>query len=178
MKLISFFSLGRSLRESKDQFGTYNLEAANSIPKFEPSQRTLALDALPATQASEPREMPASPLERVGAGAGNAWKTMVRNLVGPDKTRRRPAVHGQIELNLDQVTVVRNDLSDADIELVARNSKAARRAPETAFDGRQPGGWMRLTQRLFRSSKDPFAGQAAASSAYCAKRTHELIART
>jgi hypothetical protein len=174
MKLIRFLTLGRSLKESKDQLGMYRLEPSNSIPKFEPAQRTLALDAAPEAQAPQP----ASPLERVGAGAGNAWNTMVRNLVGGDKTRRRTSVHRQTELNLDHVTVIRNDLNETDMDLVARNSKASKRAPEAAFDGRQASGWMRLTQRLFRSHKDPFGGAAPGSSGYSAKRTRELIART
>ena len=197
MSMIQFLSLGQSLKESKDRTGAYKLEISHILPKFEPAQRSLAFETgapfAKSTQASSVSVADASlmagrqtglsasprlPVARADAASGNAWKTMMRNLVGGSSPRRKSTVQGQIELNLEHVTVARNDLSDTDIEVVTRGSKAARRAPETSFDGRQASGWMRLTQRLFRSNKDPFSGPALGSSAYCVKQTHELISRT
>ena len=196
MSMIQFLSLGQSLKESKDRTGAYKLELSHIVPKFEPAQRSLALETgapfAKSTQASVSvadarlaagrqtglSASPRLPVARADAASGNAWKTMMRNLVGGSSPRRKSTVQGQIELNLEHVTVARNDLSDTDIEVVARGSKAVRRAPETSFDGRQASGWMRLTQRLFRSNKDPFSDSASGSSAYCVKQTHELISRT
>lgn len=157
----------------------YKLESG-SIPRFEAAQRTLALDAAPGGEPAAQTRVSAaeaSPLSAVGSGSGNAWKTMLRGLLGGDSARRRGAVQGQIELNLERVTVVRNDLNDADLEVVACGSGPARKAPEGTFEGRQTGGWMRLTQRLFRTNKDPFA-TSSSNSGYSAKQTRQLIART
>jgi hypothetical protein len=197
MNMIKFLSLGQSLKESKDRTGVYKLELSPIVPKFEPTQRSLALETgvpfAKSTRASSASvadarleagrqtglsASPRLPVARADDASGNAWKTMMRNLVGGSSPRRKSTVQGQIELNLEHVMVARNDLSDTDIEVVARGSKAARRAPETSFDGRQASGWMRLTQRLFSSNKDPFSDSASRSSAYCVKQTHELISRT
>lgn len=197
MNMIKFLSLGQSLKESKDRTGVYKLELSPIVPKFEPTQRSLALETgvpfAKSTRASSASvadarleagrqtglsASPRLPVARADDASGNAWKTMMRNLVGGSSPRRKSTVQGQIELNLEHVMVARNDLSDTDIEVVARGSKAARRVPETSFDGRQASGWMRLTQRLFSSNKDPFSDSASGSSAYCVKQTHELISRT
>ena len=77
--------------------------------------------------------------------------------VNPFKTAPKPARTGvQGELSLEKVKVVRNDLSDSDLELVALNErgKGKARLPRTPLFGGaaevKVGFWARLRTRLFR----------------------------
>ena len=174
MKIIQFLSMSKSLKETKDRLGAYKMEPANSIPNFDAAaQSTLALEGSAQGQAE-----PSRPLERAGSGAAAAWMTMLRNLAGSDKSRRRAVAPGQIELNLDRVTVVRNDLNDTDIDFVAPGSRAAKVESAPAASKTENGVWARWTHGVLGYKKDPFTGPPAQSSAYASKRTQELIAKT
>lgn len=174
MKIIQFLSMSKSLRAAKDRFGAYKMESANSIPKFDASaQSTLALDG-----SAQGQGAPERPLERVGSGAAAAWKTMLCNLTGSDKSRRRAAAPGQIELNLDRVTVVRNDLSDPDVDFVAPGSREAKKETAPLASKPENGAWSRWTHGVLGHGKDPFTNPPSQSSAYASKRTQELIAKT
>lgn len=77
--------------------------------------------------------------------------------VNPFKTAPKPARAGvQGELSLEKVKVVRNDLSDSDLELVALKEGGkgkAGRPGATPFGGvaeAKAGFWARLMTRLFR----------------------------
>lgn len=60
----------------------------------------------------------------------------------------------QSELCLDKVQVVRNDLSDADLEVVAAVAPVAPRAVKSAGHGETAGNaWGRLTTRMFGSTQ-------------------------
>ena len=175
MKFIKFLSISKSLKESKDRFGAYKMEPANSIPNFDAAaQRTLALEGSAPGQPAPDR-----PLERVGSGAAAAWKTMLHNLLGSDRSRRRAAAPGQIELNLDRVTVVRNELNETDIDFVAPGSRAAKTPSAPMVSKPEHGAWERWTQGVLGAKKDPFTNSSAdGSSAYTSKRTQDLIAKT
>ena len=174
MKFIKFLSISKALKETKDHFGAYKMEPANSIPHFdEAAQKSLALEG-----SAQAQPEPGRPLERAGSGAAAAWKTMLHNLMGSDKSRRRAVALGQIELNLDRVTVVRNELNDADIDFVAPGSRTAK--PRSASVDSKPENrtWDRWTHGVISGRKDPFASPSADNSAYTSKRTQELIAKT
>jgi hypothetical protein len=62
----------------------------------------------------------------------------------------------QGELSLDRVKVVRNDLSDSDLEIVPAKqpSRSAVPAPELAATvSSPPRAWGRVTSRLFGAGK-------------------------
>ena len=61
----------------------------------------------------------------------------------------------QAELSLDNVTVIRNDLTDADLQVVpvqtaGKSSRSSQPAQLTATGGQVNAYWERLTSRLFR----------------------------
>jgi hypothetical protein len=73
-------------------------------------------------------------------------------VVSPPKPVPTPI---QTELSLDKVKVVRNDLSDADLEVVPVTTAKgllgnSPPAQVTALRGRMNGSWNRLTARLFQ----------------------------
>ena len=68
----------------------------------------------------------------------------------------KPAVQG--ELSLDRIKVVRNDLSDADLEVVPAKAPSAVASPGPASllerkDGPAESGWGRATATLFGAGK-------------------------
>jgi len=68
----------------------------------------------------------------------------------------KPAVQG--ELSLDRIKVVRNDLSDADLEVVPAKVPSAAASPGPASrlerkDGPVESGWARATVSLFGTGK-------------------------
>ncbi|MBI3192682.1 MAG: hypothetical protein HYZ36_08450, partial [Pedosphaera parvula] len=72
----------------------------------------------------------------------------------------KPAVRRslvQTEMSLDTVRVMRNDLSDADLELVAapeiKPSEIMVEKPETTTGKAKATVWNRLTGKLFRLSQ-------------------------
>jgi hypothetical protein len=99
----------------------------------------------------------------VGKGADTAmnayplgrWTLKSNPFKSASKPGGPPVVQG--ELSLDKVKVVRNDLSDSDLELVAA-SKGAKAVAETgnvfagasAAAGAKPSWWARFRTRWFR----------------------------
>jgi hypothetical protein len=71
--------------------------------------------------------------------------------------RNRGSELVQGELSLEKVTVLRNDLSDSDLELVLKKRSQARKASATArpwstSEEQQP--WSKLASRLFEAGKE------------------------
>jgi hypothetical protein len=63
----------------------------------------------------------------------------------------KPPVQG--ELSLDRVKVMRNDLSDAGLELVAARTKPGPASVAVKTAGRAERVWGRVTSRLFPAGK-------------------------
>lgn len=159
MRPIELLTVGNSLRETKDHPHRYKLTERNLLPKFGAKQGAPApqMTVEEQTKKNMKTEMaevaPPAPARSSVSGAlgfpPGRW-TFQRN---PFATRAvtvavRPAV--QSELSLDAVKVVRNDLSDADLELVPLLKRAASSAPLVVS---KPHAitrmWERLTARLF-----------------------------
>ena len=98
---------------------------------------------------SEPIASSARPGFGIGAlaryaGKFKSWLALGRRPAGGRTRPRLAKPMVQCELSLERVRVVRNDLSDSDVEIVARSAPAAE-AVEKA-----PGGaWERVAERLF-----------------------------
>jgi len=90
----------------------------------------------------------------VSARRHRGWLNLLTfGLLGRGK-EQQPLV--QAELSLDRIKVVRNDLTDSDLELVIRKKKK-KVSPEEAQAGvepRPPQRWSRLTARLFEMGQE------------------------
>jgi hypothetical protein len=141
--------MGRSLKESKDQAGLYNLGPNAAIPHFGESRHAAAHAAKP-EDADDPT-----------AAASRAGSPFLSGVLRGAEARQR--------LSLDDVKVVRNDLSDSDCEVVAR-ARPAVTGRDATFEKREVAGWRRLTERLFHIGAAPAPAPTP--------RQSELIART
>lgn len=159
MSLIKFLRFTRSLRSGKDQEKSYAEGQDNLVPDFHRS------GSRPASVAEEPGRMSrarnaASDAPEARPGAGR-WRA---GLSGP-----RPALRADSkgQLSLEFVKVVRNDLSDADLELIparpvggaegSRRSSTEKVVVSSGSPAEMPAiepevsRWSRFTARLFRS---------------------------
>jgi hypothetical protein len=139
MSLLRLLSAGKSLVGLKDSTPQYRMGDPRAMPKFgsaaNPFRQKKEKDisavssepksskpvAAPPSPAATP--MPAKTIAAV-ASAKAGWRARLLSLWPkrrPKQTRvaplSRPAIQG--ELSLDRVKVMRNDLSDADLEIVA-----------------------------------------------------------
>lgn len=105
------------------------------------------------------------------------WKSMIKALFG---IRSKPVERRvQIELSLDRVTVVRNDLSDSDLEVVQRRPQSADTTPQMSFERRQTQSWMKLTKRLFQPGNGTAPAASARRSPFAASQpAPDLISRS
>ena len=82
-----------------------------------------------------------------------------RLLARPDRAAAKPAISHfskppvQGELSLDRVAVVRNDLSEADLEVVPAKPKAAADLMVAEPVGAVESIWKRATPRMFHAGK-------------------------
>lgn len=130
--------------------------AKSNLPPIQPAQPELR-PAAPASSKPEPKRTPAG-----------AWLKKVKKLnplaLLPTRQKSgsvarshalRPAVQG--ELSLDKVKVVRNDLSDTDLEIVpARNAmktQSGQPAAGAVMALDEETAWNRLTARFFRAEE-------------------------
>jgi hypothetical protein len=175
MSLLRLLTAGRSLVNIGDTETRYRLTSQRLLPQFgsgkNPFSGREAATAMPASAAEpspEPTAVPAngeSPsrakaLWLRAAARMSGWTEKLsgrfaRPNVKPTKPAvpqfSKPAVQG--ELSLDQVRVIRNDLSDADLEIVTARKKAAPAAVagEPARGGEGTLG--RVTARLLGAGK-------------------------
>jgi hypothetical protein len=148
MSLLRLLSAGRSLIGSNNEGIRYRMGEPGALPKFgaknpfRPKPSKPAVENLPAPKASlsSPVPNPAPASLAPARGAAAPFKTVaapswLKKLRGSFSWRRakaeprpvpqfgKPAVQG--ELSLDAVKVVRNDLSDADWEIVPAKPRAS-----------------------------------------------------
>jgi hypothetical protein len=129
----------------------------SGLPKFMAKQNPFRDQ--PASAVPEPEEAAV----KTAAGEKGCWYRNLAAKVGLQRSAaasapalaRPPASAGtptQCELSLDQVKVVRNDLSDTDFEVVARRGKKAERKPAPTADG-PDSAWGRVSLRIFGAGK-------------------------
>ena len=110
--------------------GTPNVQADPTVPQDEPKRASSQPACAPTHRQSDP--LPAGWLRRLaGMLSSMLWwrRTAAGNYPAPRLTK--PLVQG--DLSLDNIRVVRNDLSDADLEIVRAEAPEARPAAEPVF---------------------------------------------
>jgi hypothetical protein len=174
MSMMRLLSAGKSLVGLHDSGKQYRMSAPQALPKFGSGPnafRARSREAIPQTPAPEPRKsvaatpvaaakaaLPGAARERKGQGIPGDWFAKLRALVPRSQRASKPSpvrfssgpVQG--ELSLDNVKVLRNDLSDTDFEVVTKPAASARpEAAPTQTPGGQPGQqkiWNRVTTLL------------------------------
>ncbi len=165
MKTIELLAVTQSVKESKDGLSPYKMSREHLLPRFEAAAQSAPV-AAPETVAPAEPELPIAPAAS-GVSAAVVEPEKAKRFAGPattlrqalakknpfatSKPERRTPV--QTELLLEQVKVVRNDLNDSDLELVAASIARKTEAPVAPVPDRDKTFkgtvWNRLTARLF-----------------------------
>ena len=181
MSLMQLLAAGRSIQTIKDEPSRYKM-TQHLLPKFGPAVRaeTKMPDAIEAQShpvVAEPRAPVTQPEPQAkkknmnalhtlppapSRGASNAalmsafplgrWTRLRKNPFGTKSHRPGATAPVQGELRLDLVRPVRNDLSDADLEVVEAPEPVAAAQESTAgpsIDESNRFLWSRLTARIF-----------------------------
>jgi hypothetical protein len=172
MGLVKLLTVGRSLRRVRDQTHRYKL-LTDAMPTF-------GLDSgAPVGREADPPEEDFAMMEEqqatndamamnTDAGESSAKERSSAFLLArltykknPFRSSARPAPRGELqgELSLDKVKVVRNDLSDSDLELVeaSRPAKAVAvkgnvfAAPTPGVEAKRPSWFARLVSKVARA---------------------------
>jgi hypothetical protein len=133
MSLIRLLMVGQSVVREKHTLGRYQMAEEGFLPKFgSPTPLWSKASQDPIEGASQiDRGTEIIPVGRSGervAGA-MAWKIKAHEKAHhqrPGGSARRKEDLPAVEASLDNVTVVRNDLSDADLQVVARKGEDLR----------------------------------------------------
>lgn len=172
MGLMQLLTVGRSLSEARDRPHRFKL-LNGAMPTFghpkgmEGKQKGEWNAEEPGTEITERKTdseeqamktETAQTIEKTEKASGmNAyplgrWTLKGNPFKSSTKPARRPVVQG--ELSLDKVKVIRNDLSDSDLELVAAGKRAQKgnvfAVPGSAETTRL-SLWARVKDRLFRA---------------------------
>jgi hypothetical protein len=178
MSLFRLLSVGKSFGEAQDLKYRYRLSDQNALPKFAPAKRPISLTPAPKPQKMEtgylfkqesngpdaeqpkgsvtepPAYSVAPPASTVVTGVESRIETgglsrLLKNLPWPFARRKAAVAAVQTELQLKGITVVRNDLNDADLELVpAKLPEPAAKSGVVLKKPRLAGlAWSRLTAR-------------------------------
>jgi hypothetical protein len=164
MNPFSLLTKGHTFQGIRDRRGAYKLPTRSALPSFagpkgpsfaapqpapEPSQAALFEQAAPAAPAVVPPKseaaVPAVPLAAIKPAAAppapdGLWRRAANWCKELVSRRKRPAARAggvQTELALEKVTVVRNDLSEDDLEVVTVARKAG--LEETTREPAQTG---------------------------------------
>lgn len=145
MSLLRLLSAGKSLVGLKESTGRYHLPSTGALPKFEAKKnpfRSGATASRPSELNSEdeqpkPQQPAEQPDRKSDLGKSEAGRDQMRNVISKLRglwPRRKSGVKSspvrgaaplvQGELSLDRVKVVRNDLSDSDLEIVPAPSSS------------------------------------------------------
>jgi len=175
MSLLRLLATGKSLVSVCDTESRYRLTSQRLLPQFGPTRnpfRSPGKAELPAAGTTRhdaefgevsPKAGVGSPVRRLwprAAGLLSAWKEKPGVLIArPFGKAAKPAIPPfpkppvQGELSLDRVKVMRNDLSDAGLELVAARTKPVPASVAVETAGRAERVWGRVTSRLFPAGK-------------------------
>ena len=184
MSLLRLLTAGRSLIEFKDTPGTYQMNSQHLLPHFGPARNPFSSNATAsevpaigrvAVRQSHVQDCKASATAGKNTRAGTlrlraaslllAWRAKCqgwfRHAGGrPAKAAiprfTKPPVQG--ELSLERVRVVRNDLSDADLEVVPAGRSATHASPASARQSETSsslacGPWGRVANRILGAGK-------------------------
>ena len=129
MSLIRFLTATRSINGSHEKPTPYRLPEQNLLPKFgSPARgRTRAQEDLrkpDAKAAGGEMNLSATAQTKTRAMEGKRTWMFWRNWFAPKPQKAAAPV--QEEFALDEVRVVRNDLSDADLEVMTKTGKKAK----------------------------------------------------
>ena len=165
MSLKQLLPVGKSFLGMRDEKSPFEMPREGVLPifgnspRFQPKNEPSA--KLHQSQAEPPRQiaLPIDPPERrlaedeAPSGASpvskpkRSWLSRLTfGLLGKAPTEGNLV---QAELKLDKVRVVRNDLREADLELVIRKKKSPVFNPQHAPRARAEQGWSRMAARLF-----------------------------
>lgn len=130
----------------------------------------------------ETRPAPAPVLDRPAISPfakkrDNQWKTMIKELFFGRGHRRPNGSNVQGELALNNVTVVRNDLRETDLEVVPTRAQSFMASKPVVPPHKEARDWVRLTIGLIRPKKSEFYPSQGVASAAEQNRTPDLIAR-
>jgi hypothetical protein len=165
MRLVRLLVAGKSMVGLKDEESPYRVTQQRLLPKFgfekRPPGSSRGRASLPETARVSAGSVPAlaaAPRPRPSRSLAGKFA----ELFAWNKSKASPAVIAPVplrhaiqgELRLDRVKVVRNDLSDADLEIVrlrpAAPSKAAAAVAAAAVKASPSSpAWGRVTLRLF-----------------------------
>lgn len=162
MNTLKFLAVGSSLDSGRDVVGRYRVREASLLPRFDPDAESGAAPAIAPAAAPSwwrrilnllriPATSPAAnPAASIPGDLPNRSETRdlesgpeviaVASPVATPGPQTEDAVWGQVqkpvqhEFRFENVTVVCNDLHDADFEIVSR--PAGRRSPARAMDSR------------------------------------------
>jgi hypothetical protein len=186
MSLLRLLTTGKSLVGVRDKESPYRLTNQRLLPQFGPAKNPFSSSRESEPAQTEERSAPndaAPDAARNERGGTSVWRVMLaalrlraaallsgckgklNNILGRVRPKAvkpaiprftKPAVQG--ELSLDRIKVVRNDLSDADLEVVPAKAPSAVASPGPASllerkDGLAESGWGRATARLFGAGK-------------------------
>jgi len=171
MSLMQLLMVGRSLNTAQDRPSPYRVTQQNLLPHFggkshsdeatildhaaQASRVAAAVRHEMTTQEDKPSDEPAgtkTPSPTSGqAKPGQHWRFWLRNPFRLDPEAKKPTEVIQGELVLESVKVVRNDLSDADLELIPGVKVKAKMIiqDQPMPSCREPLVWPRVTARVF-----------------------------
>jgi hypothetical protein len=165
MSLNKFLAAGRSFAGIRDEKSPYEMRREVQLPHFEPSARfTKPPNPPPMVQtdwldtSGPKRPIPAAPLTQstVGERVENPRRNWLRFFrFGRFGRTKKKIELVQAEMKLEKVRVLRNDLADADLEVVVKKQKSsppAQSQQETNAIAHQRS-WSELTARLFELSQ-------------------------
>jgi hypothetical protein len=142
MSLLRLLTAGKSLVGLKDSGNRYRPVDKRALPTFPSKSNPFRTTAKP--------ELAAADAPAVGAPAQTARAASLKERL-TSLLRAKPCGHSnkppvQGELSLDEVKVIRNDLADADLEVVpSRKSDSEPAAPARS--------WAKLAERIAGSAK-------------------------
>lgn len=155
-------NLGKLLGAGKSFFGgrgtvKYREDKHVYLPKFNPEKNPFAPkpEAQPATPAAEAKKVSAPPAafkKSPGPVRAVSWKDKLNPFRTPEPSAPPMINAVQTELSLDAVKVIRNDLTDADIEVVPVKSQtvSAPESPVLPVDRSDRHAWEVMDGRVVR----------------------------
>jgi hypothetical protein len=144
MSLVRLLTAGKSLVGIQDSRSRYRSVDPRAMPKFgsgkkinsDVARESEAKPSVAKSNADVERTPVATARKARGSGWVSQWGSKLSSLVSqkPRPTRSAiPRLNGmpvQGELSLDNIKVIRNDLSDADLEVVTRKMAPAKKEGE------------------------------------------------
>jgi|GEM_PF-1359209 len=100
--------------------------------------------------------LPITPMHR----PKTSWFGKLMDYFSGGRNKKVTSYQYQGGLSLESVRVVRNDLSDSDVDIVSKKNKEAGSTSHSGTEGSQKKGWKGLSARVFQRNKNVFEGKA------------------